>query len=382
MADLRVAVVGGGIAGALAAFELAGHGDDVHVILLEQGAALGEQATGRSAAVLSETSGTRVMCALASASRAFLETPPAGFVEHALTTPRGLLWFGRVGDEPALDEIAAVAASGVAPTARRIDAEETRAVLPVLRPQATSGGGVWEPDARGLDVAGLLQAAARGAVARGAEIRLRTALDAGEARAGGGWRLATTLGPIDVDVVVNAAGAWGDVVARRCGVEPLGLQPLRRTACIVPMSQHAGADVSAWPLAMDAAARCYFEPETGGLLVSPADETPSEPVDARAEEEDVAWAIEMLHEATTLQVRSVRSTWAGLRTFAPDRAPVVGADPGAPGFVWLVGQGGAGIKTAPAMAEAVSSAVTAAPWPVRLTELGVGPDVLSPARLR
>ena len=168
---------------------------------------------------------------------------------------------------------------------------------------------------------------------------------------------------VGADAVVNAAGAWGDVVADRAGVAPLGLRPLRRTACLVP----APAEVASWPLVMDVASRFYFEPEAGGLLLSPADEQPSEPVDASAEMEDVAWALEMLGEATTLDVRHVRSSWAGLRTFTTDRLPAVGWDPDAPGFCWLVGQGGAGIKTAPALATAVAAIVGSATWPAELT---------------
>jgi D-arginine dehydrogenase len=199
----------------------------------------------------------------------------------------------------------------------------------------------------------------------------------------GGWTLtcaASDGGPptLTVDVVVNAAGAWGDVVASRAGIKPLGLRPLRRTACLVP----APPESASWPLVMDVAGRFYFEPEAGGLLLSPADEHRSDPVDAVAEMEDVAWSLEMLAEATTLQVRHVRSSWAGLRTFTADRVPVVGWDPDTPGFCWLVGQGGAGIKTAPAMATAVAAIVGEAAWPAVLAELDVSAEALSPARFR
>jgi D-arginine dehydrogenase len=133
---------------------------------------------------------------------------------------------------------------------------------------------------------------------------------------------------------------------------------------------------------MDVAGRFYFEPEAGGLLLSPADEHPSDPVDAVAEMEDVAWSLEMLAEATTLEVRHVRTSWAGLRTFTADRVPAVGWDTDVPGFCWLVGQGGAGIKTAPAMAIAVAAIVGGEPWPAELAALGVTAEAVSPARLR
>jgi D-arginine dehydrogenase len=211
-------------------------------------------------------------------------------------------------------------------------------------------------------------------VLTGAPMTGATRIDA----VGDGWRL--TVGgsdPVEVDVIVNAAGAWGDVVATLAGVTPVGLRPLRRTAFVTPVP----ADAS-WPMVMDVANRYYFEPEQGGVLASAADETLSEPCDARAEEEDIARAMDALAEATTLGARSVRHHWAGLRTFAPDRVPVLGPDPEVPTFVWLVGQGGAGIKTAPAMAACVRSTIDGSDWPDALTTLAVTAADLSPARLR
>jgi D-arginine dehydrogenase len=391
----RVVVVGGGIAGVATAHRLAATHE---VVLLEAEGALGTHATGRSAATLSETSGTRVMCALARASRPFLESPPDGFADAPLTGPRGLLWIGRDGHGPedalgasegtadgeALDALAAVAASGVAPTARRVDTAGALEVLPTLRPEAVSAGGLYEPDARSVDVALLLQSYARGARAAGAEFDLDDAFTSATQAADGTWSIVTRQGrTLTADLIVDAAGAWGDDVAERAGVAPLGLRPLRRTACLVPVPEEVdGRRVADWPLVMDIANRCYFEPETGGLLISPADEHPSDPVDARPEEEDVAWAIEMVNATLGLGIRSVRNAWAGLRTFTPDRSPAAGPDPEVPGFVWLVGQGGAGIKTAPALAEVVAATIGAGPWPAALSDLGVGPADLSPARFR
>jgi D-arginine dehydrogenase len=369
----RVVVIGGGIAGVSAAWALAEHHD---VVLLEAEPELGAHATGRSAATLSETSGSRAVCALARVSRSFLENPPPDFTEVPLTGPRGLLWIGRREDEPALDALAEVAASGVAPTAERVDAVRAREILPALRAEAVTGGGMWEPDARSLDVAALLAAYARGARARGAEFYRATPALTLVPRAPTGWTVETPAGSRPADVVVDAAGAWGDVVAARAGVATLDLRVLRRTACLVP----APPDVASWPLVMDAGGRCYFEPESGGLLVSPADEHPTEPVDAQPEMEDVAWGLEMLHETTTLSVRSVRRAWAGLRTFAADRVPVVGWAGDQPTFCWLVGQGGAGVKTAPAMAAAVAAIVGERDWPAELTSLGVTAASLAPDR--
>jgi D-arginine dehydrogenase len=317
-----------------------------------------------------------VVCALAAASRAFFEAPPDGFVDHPLLSPRGLLWVGETDDEPALDALAD-AARPIAPTVRRVSPAEARGLVPALRESAVAGGGTFEPDAMAIDTDAVLHGFVRGLRARGGELHLSS--EAIEVRRhGDGWAVRAGDRSWRAPVVVNAAGAWGDVVARRAGIHPIGIEARRRTACLVPL-----ADVDpTWPLVMDIASRYYFEPESGGLLVSPADTTASDPCDAQADEIDVAIALDRMREATTLAVRSVRRAWAGLRTFSPDGAPVIGHEPDAPGFFWLVGQAGAGIKTAPAMAAALAALVRGEPLPAAIVSRGVTEADLSPARFR
>ena len=342
-------VIGGGIAGASAASALA---EDGSVALVEQEATTGYHSSGRSASVLSETSGHPVLCALAAASRSFFESPPTGFAEHPLVSPRGLLWVGRQQDTDELDVLASKA-------------------------RAIAGGGTFEPDAMAIDSDALLQGFVRSMRARGG-LLLTSSPAVQASRMGQTWEVTAGSVTLRAPIVVNAAGAWGDVVAHRSGVRPIGLRPKRRTVCIVAL-----ADVDPrWPMVMDIAGRYYVEPDPGGLLVSPADATPSEPCDAQAEEIDVALALDEIREATTLPVRSVRRAWAGLRTFSPDDGPVVGEDPDAPGFWWLVGQAGAGIKTAPAMAAALVAMIHGRPLPAAISGRSVGISDLSPVRFR
>lgn len=369
--DAACIVIGAGIAGASAAWALAEHGS---VILVEQAASAGYHASGRSASVLSETSGHRVVCALAASSRSFFESPPAGFADHPLLSPRGLLWVGALAESSRLDELAR-ASRAVAPSVRRLAPADVLALMPHFREQAISGGGTFEPEAMAIDTDALLQGFLRGL--RNRHGRVITTCEALALRRDDDlWEVTSSEQTLRAPIVVNAAGAWGDVVARRAGIQPLGLQPRRRTALIATL-----ADVDPrWPLVMDVAGNFYFEPEPGGLLVSPADETVSDPCDARAEELDVAVALDRVRDATTLPLRAVRRAWAGLRTFSPDSAPVIGEDPSAPGFWWLVGQGGGGIKTAPAMAQTLTAMVYGEPLPAAIRDRLVGEGDLSPGR--
>jgi len=359
---VAVVVIGGGIAGASAAFELA---RSASVALVEMEAQAGHHATGRSAALLNSSVGDPIVCDLATASRPFLESPPEGFCDHPLLSPRGLLWVADADSTAGLDALAVQTAGHTV----RLDADGARALVPSVSDDAVAAGALHEPAAMTIDVASLLAGYLRGVRSAGAVVR--TSAEALRvARAGGHWRVETGSGDVyDAAWVVAAAGAWGDVVAERAGVRPIGLRPLRRTAALAV----APDSVASWPMVMDVAGGWYAEPEAGGLLVSPADETPMDPCDVGADELDVAMAIDRVNEALGLSIRSIRRAWAGLRTFCADRRPTVGADPDAPGFVWVVGQGGGGIKTAPAIASLVADVILHDTAPA---------DALSPERFR
>jgi D-arginine dehydrogenase len=356
-----VVVVGAGIAGASAAYELARR---CSVVLVEAESQPGHHATGRSAALLNSSVGDRAICDLATASRPFLEAPPSGFCEHPLLSPRGLMWVAGRDDADALAALA-LETAGVT---TRLDAAGARAIVPTLTDGAVAAGALHEPTAMTIDVASLLAGYLRGVRARGAVLSTNWEALTIERRADR-WSVTNDHGDtVEAPFVVNAAGAWGDVVAARAGVAPIGLRTLRRTAALAVAPDW----VARWPMIMDVGGGWYAEPEAGGLLISPADETPTEPCDVLPDEIDVAMAIERVNAALGLSIRSIRRAWAGLRTFCHDRRPTVGVDPAAPGFVWLVGQGGGGVKTAPAMAALTASIVLDGVRP---------PDELAPDRL-
>jgi D-arginine dehydrogenase len=261
-----------------------------------------------------------------------------------------------------------------------LDPAEAERRCPVLASGVVRAAAVVE-GAADVDTEALHQAYVRGLRRRGGAVRAGARVTAVERR-GTGWRVHTGRDgePIDVADVVDAAGAWADVVAGLAGVPQIGLTPLRRTIAQVRVPDQARLQAPDGPLPMviDATERFYFKPEGDGLLVSPADETPVEPHDVRPDELDVALALERVEAVTRLGLRSVRTSWAGLRSFVPDRRPVVGAWPDHPGFWFCAGQGGSGIESAPALSAFAAAVFTGAPVPA---DVPLDRVTLSPARL-
>ena len=371
--DADFIVIGAGMAGASAAAPLAERG---RVVVLEREGAVGYHSTGRSAAVFSQMYGNEVIRALTRASRQHLFEPPPGFAAAPLVHKRAVLYFGLAHQRESLREFRA--AGDIQRGTVAVSAEAAAALLPVFDASQLAGG-VLDASAADLDVDALHQGFLRCARALGASVRLECSIQSIDP-IGGGWSVATSQGLFTAPVVINAAGAWGDEVARLAGVEPVGLQPMRRTALLIDAPDVAG--VADMPTAIAVDESFYFKPDAGLLLLSPADETPCEPCDVQPEEFDVAIAIDRFETATGRRVGRIRSRWAGLRVFSPDRTPVVGFEPSAPGFFWLVGQGGYGIQTAPALGRLAAVLASRSPVPDDVIAAGVDVAALLPQRLR
>ncbi len=371
--DFDVIVIGAGMAGASIAASLS---ETARVALVERENMPGYHTTGRSVAVYSAIYGNRIVRAVTEASRSFFESPPAGFAEVPLVEPRGALHIASEKSLAALDAFAAE--PDVAASVDRVTGEEARAFCPILKREHAVRA-VYERGAADMDVHAMHTGFLRRLRARGGT--LQTSADLRELNfAKDRWHAQLGDTGLSAPVVVNAAGAWADEVARLAHVAPVGLEPRRRT--IVVVDAPSGLDAERWPLVVDIDETFYFKPDAGRLLLSPGDETPSPPCDAQPDEMDVATAIDRVQRATTLEVKQVRGKWAGLRSFVADRSPVVGFDAEAPGFFWFAGQGGYGIQMAPALARLGAALVQRRPFPADIADRGVSAGDLAPNRLR
>ncbi len=374
MQDFDFAIIGAGIAGVSAAYHLAPH---ARVIVLEREHVAAYHTTGRSAALHSETYGSAEIRAITVSSGRFYRKPPAGFADHPLLTPRGALIAGRAEQQPALQKAAAEYARLV-PSVRWLDPDETLRRQPLLKPETAGGGAIFEPEADDMDVAAIHGGFLRGARAAGAVLRLEAEITTLE-RKDGPWRIGLRDGEsLAARTVVNAAGAWADVVAGLAGARPVGLVPKRRTA--FTFDAPAGLDLVHLPMVIDFDESWYFKPEVGQFLASPADETSSPPCDAQPEEIDIAIAVERIETATTLQIRRIKNKWAGLRSFVADKNLVVGYDQAVEGFFWLAGQGGYGIQTGESAGRLAASLALGRGMPDDIAGLGVSEAALSSAR--
>lgn len=371
MKNYDFAVVGAGISGASAAFYLADLGT---VLLLETEAVPGYHSTGRSAALFTPNFGPPVVRKLNVAGHDFFVSPPDGFSDRPLLTPRQSLTIARPGEE---EKLAAVLASSTAQhPIFEITPEEACRLTPIVRRDVIAAAAL-EPGVTDMDVAAIHQGFLGGFRKKGGLLHISAGVS-GLHRENEGWRVEAGGETFRASFIINAAGAWGDHVAGLAGIAPIGLVAKRRTMIGIETS----LPLAETPLVEFAGEEAYFKPDTGRILASPGDETPVPPQDVQPEEWDIAVAADWLQRHTTLDVRRVANSWAGLRTFVSDHAPVVGEEPGHPGFFWLVGQGGYGIMHSPTLGRATAALIETGDLPPDLLAIGLGVDDLGPARLR
>jgi D-arginine dehydrogenase len=362
-----IIVIGAGIAGASVAAHLAEHRT---VAILDMEDRAGYHTTSRSASSYEPNYGPKPILALTRASKEFFLAPPDGFTDAPIFTKRGSLVLEPKGQENEAQNFLAKAVD-----IEELSEAEARAMVPILR-EGYATRGFLEAGTGALDVDLLHRGYLKLFKQRGGVLKL----EAGASKitkTGGTWRIETPQGEFTAKLIINAAGAWGDVVAALAGVAPVGLIPKRRSIGVIAVPDN---DVMKWPFMVDCAESWYAVPQSGKLLVSSADATPVEPHDAYADDEAIAIGVDRLMQATTLDVQRLEHSWGGLRTFSPDTAPVVGFDPSTDGFFWLVGQGGYGIQSSPALSRTAAAMVLKQDVPEDVLAAGLDVSHILPQR--
>lgn len=370
-------VVGAGMAGASVGWQLAQAGQ--RVLVLERESQPGYHTTGRSAALFEEHYGPAQVQALTRASRTFYEAPPAGFTEHTLLHPRGVMYVGTKAHKPLIDAAYAEAVKH-SPHAQRLGGDALRALVPVL--SDTIVDGFADDGARDIDVHALHQGFLRGLRQAGGALWCNAEVTAlAQDGASRHWTVTLADGrTAQAAVLVNAAGAWADTLGHMAGAREIGLVPARRSAFTFPVPQ--GMDASAWPAVISADESFYFKPDAGQLMGSPANADATYPHDVQPEEEDIATGIWHIEQATTLQIRRPSHTWAGLRSFVADGEMVIGWDAAVPQLFWVAAQGGYGIQSAAGYSLLARNLIVGEPVDAQLLTQGVAPEQLTPVRLQ
>jgi len=361
-----IVVIGAGIAGASVAAELAAN---ARVLLLEREARPGMHSTGRSAAMFHLTYGGPRVQSLSALALERLGALDPQFWPHPVLAPRGMVMITDAEGEAELAEQVSHSSGALVP----VTTAEAQARFPLLRPEAFTAAAIDE-SGQDIDVDALHQGYLRQFAARGGTLMCNAAITR-IARGGSGWVLETTNGPLATPLLVNAAGAWGDQLAQMAGVAPVGLQPKLRTAALIDAPEGSNA----WPMLIDALETFYVKPDAGRFILSPADETDVEAHDAAADDMTLAEGAERMAHYIDWEVRKKPVAWAGLRTFSPDRVPVIGFDPEESGFFWLVGQGGFGVQSAGGIAALAAHLI--APDTFRQPD-DLDPQHYDPARFR
>ena len=339
-----VIIIGAGIAGAAAAHFIGQRLPRRRVLILERESMPGMHSTGRSVALFMESYGPAQVRALTRASRPFLESPPAGFCETPLLRPRGALYVGRADQADAVEQLHQRLRADGCP-ALLMGGDTARELVGVLRPEAAEHA-LLDPGAADIDVDALHQGYLRGARDVGAQLICNAPVQALNFD-GTAWQVEAGDQSYRADIIINAAGAWVDEVARMANVAPIGIEPCRRSAMVFDPPD--GVDSSAWPCVIGIAEDFYFKPEAGLLLGSPANADPVSPHDVLPEEIDIAMAIDRIEAATTLRIVRPRRTWAGLRSFVASGEIVARQDDANRSFIWAAALGGYGIQSSPAV---------------------------------
>lgn len=334
-----IAIIGSGIAGAGLASQFT---DAKRICIIETEKQAGFHSTSRSAAMFIKGYGNQPIRHLTELSEPYYKSPEKLFTNQTLLSPRGQLIICEPGEEQKWQQ-----ELQFSHCVSHISKEKAHELVPLLKKDRIIDA-VYDDQAADIDVDVIHQSALKQFKNQGGHLILNSEVRSLN-QEGKGWTITTASHTITANIIINAAGAWADNIASLAGAKPCQLQPMRRSVAIVNgPEQH---DFSHWPLFATMAEKWYARPQSGKLLISPAEEEPVDAHDAYPEDIVIAQALYDFEQSVDLSIKRIEHQWAGLRTFAPDRTPVVGFDPSIENFFWLAGQGGYGIQTAPALSK-------------------------------
>ncbi|MFT7214642.1 MAG: D-arginine dehydrogenase [Granulosicoccus sp.] len=363
-------IIGAGISGASAAYELSASGSTV---IVEAELFPGYHSTGRSAALYTPNYGPDLVRLINKQSHDFFYSPPEGFADHPLLSPRGMMTVALRDQQSEFKVKMRDNTAGI----DELNAQEVLSRVPFLQINQVVGG-AYENGVYDMDVNAIHQGYLRGFAKRGGKLLVNSPVISLQWLQNH-WAVNVGEQTIEARTVVNAAGAWADEVGRLAGAKSIGLTPKRRTAAMIDAP--LGINLDEVPALDFMGCNNYIKPEKYQLMVSPGDEKPVAAQDIQPDDFDIAVLVEWVESITQINVSKINHQWAGLRCFVRDGKPVVGFDSEVKNFFWLAGQGGYGIMMAPALAIATAELLTNQCLPSNFLDVGIDAQSFSPTRL-
>ena len=344
-----IVIIGSGIAGISIGSKLS---REASVCILEKEKITSFHSTGRSFAFFLESYGNEIIRKLTTASKDFFLENSMSDSDTPILKKRGVLHIANENQHAELLKTHKDL-SKINKDLSLLNKKDTLKLLPCLDEKYVYSS-IYDDQASDIDVNALYNIFLKQFNQNKGIIKTNTKINK-FIQQKNSWQILTQESNLNCKLIINASGAWCDEVAKAVSTKKINIIPKKRTVfCFKPNNL---VPENYWPLGVDINEDFYFKVENENILASPADETPTVPHDAQADELDIAIGAEKIQKATTMKFKSIINKWAGLRNFVEDKTPVIGYDNYIPNFFWIAGQGGYGIQTSPALATISSNMI-------------------------
>ncbi|HTG50805.1 MAG TPA: FAD-dependent oxidoreductase, partial [Gemmatimonadales bacterium] len=358
MSGASVAVIGGGVIGASVAYHLARRGWR-DMVVLDRGPAAGGGSTGRATGGFRAQYATAVNVRLSLLAREKLRCFEAETGVDPGYAECGYLWLAGAAEELAeLERAQRIQHAEGLTEAVLLGLDDIAAVNPAVHPSGVVGAAYCPSDGFIKPLA-ILEGYLRAASRLGVEMRWDVEAVGLRRRPDGSIAaVETTRGPIEVEAVVDAAGAWAATVAAWAGVR-LPVVPLRRQAATSTPCDLLPASM---PMTIWTGDGFHVRVRDGRvLLLQPTPGVPDAPFDTRVDSE---W-VDMVERAAHARVPVLRratidraACWAGLYEISPDKHAILGAAPECPNLFFANGSSGHGVMHAPGLGQLLAEIIS------------------------